>query len=312
MSGIANNRTPFMIFLLVLMVVSVLRSAVPDKQDPTNSDPYATIIEFSIPGSVKDVTSKAIVVVPRDYVESLRGDDKCQLKRYPVVYLLHGYSGNYTNWYVKSHDTGKPLSILADRHKVILVMPDGKYSSWYLNAEKELADAENWQWETVITRFLIPEIDKRYRTWTEPAGRGIIGLSMGGHGALYLTARHPELFSACGAMSGVMDLRNTAKKHGLEKHLGSMDQYANRFLEHSVITQARKFVGRKVGIIIDCGREDVFFTDNQLLHDKLIKLAVPHDYIERPGAHTWPYWINALPYHIQFLADRLKKAGHVK
>ena len=61
--------------------------------------------------------------------------------------------------------------------------------------------------------------------------------------------------------------------------------------------------------MLDCGFSDPFFDDHRLLHEKLMRLQVPHEYVVRPGGHDWTYWIHALPYHLQFASDRLKPAG---
>ncbi len=307
---------------IALGVVAVLSArAFAADEDVLAGDPQAEAIAFGIPGSAPKAESRAIVIVPRSYLEKPRRlaagstrpiDAEVTERRYPAVYLLHGYSGNCTDWYKRTKERNVSLGALADRFGVILVLPDGKFSSWYLDAMQEGEDSADWQWETVMTKRLVPEIDRRYRTWAEPAGRGIAGLSMGGHGALYLAARHPELFSACGGMSGVMDLTNTSARYDLSKRLGPFEENKERWVEHSVLTQAEKFAGRKVGVMIDCGIEDRFYPDHKALHAKLLELKVPHDSVERPGGHTWDYWVNALPYHLQFLGDRLKPAGPPK
>lgn len=291
--------------LLAALVVLLASCRLPAQTtQPAGSDCIQTI-EFSIPASKPGVTSKAIVAVPKSYFAARAAD-----VRYPVVYLLHGYSGNQEDWYKHTKGTNRALDLMADRFGVIIVLPDGKFNSWYVESLADAPDSADYQWETMITRHLVPEIDRRYRTWAEPAGRGITGLSMGGHGAIYLCARHPELFSVCGTMSGVMDLQPLQGKYELAQRLGAYDKHPERWLEHSAMQQAEKFAGRKVGIFIECGLQDsTFIGANQAMHRKLLELKIPHEYLERPGAHTWDYWLNALPYHLQFMADRLKSAG---
>ena len=97
---------------------------------------------------------------------------------------------------LKLREVGTSLSALADRWGMILVTPDGNRTSWYLDAPKDVPDSADWQYETAITKCAIPAVDAQYRTWAESAGRGVMGTSMGGHGALYLGARHPELLGA--------------------------------------------------------------------------------------------------------------------
>jgi len=62
-----------------------------------------------------------------------------------------------------------------------------------------------------------------------------------------------------------------------------------------------------VNMIIDCGTEDFLLDINRQMHQLLLEAGVAHDYIERPGAHNWEYWTNALPYHFLFFDERLRK-----
>jgi S-formylglutathione hydrolase FrmB len=275
---------------------------------PLPSDnPCVSIIKFPVPAKLPDATSNAVVIVPREYVKESKGLGVG--RRWPVLYLLHGYGGTHTRYWEKFSEVGRPLDALADRYGLILVTADGNRSSWYLDAYPELPDAKDWQYETIITRHLIPEVDRRFRTWNDRAGRGITGNSMGGHGALYLAARHPELFSACSSIAGVLSLRDVLNPQDLAKRLGPLETTRERWIEHSVLTQAEKFVGQSTAILFDCGWEDPFIHNTRALHLKLMNLKVPHDYTERPGGHTAEYWVNSLPYHLQFMADHLKPAG---
>ena len=104
-----------------------------------------------------------------------------------TVYLLHGYGDNYTAWSEKG-DAGP----MADTYGVILVMPDGGVDSWYLDSPVD----PTYRYETFVARELVEYIDSHYRTKAAPAARAIAGLSMGGHGALYLAIRHQDTFGA--------------------------------------------------------------------------------------------------------------------
>ena len=56
-------------------------------------------------------------------------------------------------------------------------------------------------------------------------------------------------------------------------------------------------------LIFDCGIDDFFYDANRRLHEKLIERNIPHDYIERPGNHTWEYWTNSIKYQLLFFRD---------
>ncbi len=311
----SRHRRLWMLAAILLspLVVLAADTATTAPADVTTADPQARTITFHVPGSRPDAVSRAVVVLPKSYLGS-RGEvvsdaPDAPRTRYSVVYLLHGYGASHTRWYLRMKESPRPLSWYADRFDVLLVSPDARPDSWYLDAAEELKDSSDYQIETLITRHLIPAVDRTFRTWAEPAGRGLTGMSMGGHGAVYLAARHPDVFAACGSMSGVLDLRDSMNKAPLAARIGPIESRPDRWIEHSCLIQAEKFAGRSTGILIDCGWDDPFFANNRVLHDKLMRLKVAHDYIERPGKHDWDYWINALPYHLQFLSDRLKKPG---
>ena len=129
---------------------------------------------------------------------------------------------------------------------------------------------------------------------------------MGGHGAISMLARHPDIYCAAGSMSGVMELTSSSKKYGLTELLGDYRTNKNSWEKNSCINLADKLVGENKGIIIDCGVDDFLIKGNREMHKKLLKLKIDHDYYERPGEHSWSYWTNALEYHILFFSKFLK------
>ena len=114
--------------------------------------------------------------------------------RFPVIYLLHGYSGNHLSWISISPDL---VRIAEDEH-VIFVCPDGGYRSWYLDSPVD----STMRYETAIGSELIHWVDAHYPTRADRRFRAITGLSMGGHGGLYLGVRHPDVFAAAGSKIG--------------------------------------------------------------------------------------------------------------
>lgn len=132
--------------------------------------------------------------------------DKEPARRFPVVYLLHGFKAKNRLWTEPSPPgQGLGLQELADeliRRKVIqpliIVMPDGSNAyggSFYLNS------TVTGNWEDFICRDLVDHIDTTYRTIPQPQARGLAGHSMGGYGAFMLGMRHPDIFGAVYALS---------------------------------------------------------------------------------------------------------------
>ena len=212
--------------------------------------------------------------------------------RYPVVYLLNGYDGNYAQW-IK---TAPQLAKTADDLKIIFVCPDGGKSSWYFDSPIDSTS----QYESYITKELVPYIDANFSTKADPKSRAITGLSMGGHGALYLAIRHSDIFGAAGSTSGGVDFRAFQNRWDIKKALGEYEQNKERWYEYTVMRQVELLKNNQLALIIDCGVDDFFMPVNRALHEKLLQLKIDHDYIERPGEHNHIYWGNSIDFQILF------------
>lgn len=234
---------------------------------------------------------KAVVVTPDNYASA---------QKLPVVYLLHGYSGNHLDWINKA----KGFEKAADQHQLIIVCPDGGFGSWYWNSPIDAAS----QYETFISGELVKAIDSKYKTIPDRKGRGITGLSMGGHGALYLAFKHQDVFGAAGSMSGGVDIRPFPNNWDMAKRLGSYAEFPERWEKNTVINMLNLLTPNSLALIIDCGTEDFFFKVNENLHEHLLYRNIPHDYIARPGGHTWPYWTNAVKFQLLFMSNFFNSA----
>lgn len=221
-----------------------------------------------------------------------------QKDKFPVLYLLHGAGGDYTNWVAKVPD----LKSHADAYNMIIVCPDGGVTSWYFDSP---IDPE-MKYETYLSKELIASIDQTYRTLAEQSGRAITGLSMGGHGAFYLAFRHQDVWGAAGSMSGGVDIRPFPNNWDLAKRLGNYAEFPEHWEAHTVINLVYQLQGDNLKLIFDCGLSDFFYDANRRLHEKLVERNIPHDYIERPGNHNWEYWTNAIKYQLLFFDTYFK------
>ncbi|MEW5927635.1 MAG: alpha/beta hydrolase-fold protein [Gemmatimonadota bacterium] len=122
-------------------------------------------------------------------------------RRYPVVYLLHGFDGGPEQWAGERMRLPQAMDSLVAAgavREMIVVMPDGRNAfggSFFANS------VSTGRWEDFLVREVVREVDRRYRTVRSPRARGIGGWSMGGHAALRVGARHPEVFGAVYAQS---------------------------------------------------------------------------------------------------------------
>jgi putative tributyrin esterase len=250
----------------------------------------AKVDTLAIPSAAMGRTYKAAVALPDSYSKGK--------SRYPVLYLLHGAYGHFGDWLNSTPDKNA-VKRLADQYNIIIVMPEGERFSFYLDSPVNKGS----QFETYLTSEVIGAIDKKYRTVADKKGRVIAGLSMGGHGALYLATRHPELFSAVGSMSGAVDMGNIITDEwvkNLEPVFGPERLPQETYAGYAIMNMVQKIKSNKLPIIIDIGVDDFLIDSNRELHRRLVYAKVPHDYTERPGGHTWEYWQEALPYQVLF------------
>lgn len=249
----------------------------------------ATVDTVNVFSEKMNYEVKTVVITPQSY------DEK---DAFPVLYLLHGYGGRYDNWV----NNASHIKDLSDQYGMIIVCPDAAVGSWYIDSPVDPA----FQYETFVSRELTAWIDTHYKTVSSREGRAVTGLSMGGHGGLYLAFRNQDVFGACGSMSGGVDIRPFPNNWDIAKRIGAQRDYPERWEENTVMGLLHLLTPDALKIIIDCGTEDFFFAVNERLHDELLYRNIPHDYITRPGAHNWEYWSNAVKYQVLFFSEYFK------
>ena len=157
---------------------------------------HATSLEGNLVGdsAVRDVS----VYLPPGYAES--GD-----RRYPVVYMLHGFTDSDAKWFGRDGKHWINLPEVLDRamrredvKELILVMPNAfnAFEGSMYSSSVTIGD-----WERFVAGELVAEIDRSYRTIPDAASRGLAGHSMGGYGTLRIGMKHPKTFVALYALS---------------------------------------------------------------------------------------------------------------
>jgi putative tributyrin esterase len=216
---------------------------------------------------------------------------------FPVLYLLHGLSDDYTIWQRRTS-----LERYLEGLPLIVVMPDGG-RGFYCDA------VQGFKYETAIARDLITYIDTVFPTKANRGGRCIGGLSMGGYGGIKFALKYPELFVSAHSHSGAM-----AYGHGFradepenQRILGKKEARGGGPNDlYLLTTQAKKWkAAKRPALRIDCGTEDFLFEDNRAFHAHLEKLRLPHEYQESPGAHDWKYWDEHIQGALAFHAKHL-------
>jgi len=203
---------------------------------------------------------------------------------FPVYYLLHGLSDDYTIWLrrtrVEVYATGLPL---------IIVMPDG-YRGFYTNNYDGPAYARH------IGEELPAMVERVFGARPERSARFIGGLSMGGYGALRIALGYPERFCMAISHSGAVAcghkpaeaFKDRLPAEFYRQVFGEQPAGSEHDLLH--LGERAKATGVLPAIYMDCGTEDFLLGDNRWFHSELERRNIAHEYREFPGEHNWDYW----------------------
>ncbi len=284
-------------FVLLAAIGTFARSAEPSAS--------VTTVSFDSPSVGRKMAYN--ITLPAGY-------DTSSETRYPVVYLLHGFTSNYSAWaQLGAGRAAKGLDL-------IVVMPDAG-NSWYVNwAESD--EGQKNAWEDAIIKDLIGHVDSTYRTIAKREGRAINGLSMGGYGGLTLGLRHPELFCSIGSHSGAIGFARAvgdrlrkgetvqspppaanSDKPNAQIQIEGFQSRAERSPKGKIFLKAEdadaadpfKLVlaipkEKLPHIYVDCGTEDRLIASSREFAKLLIENNIPFTYSESPGGHVPAYW----------------------
>lgn len=259
----------------------------------------------TIESKIMKQTMHYAVYLPDGYNTSTR--------TYPVLYLLHGMSGNQTSW-VQQGDVNRIASkTIANgtAPEMIIVMPDGR-NDCYVNSYDNSV-----RYEDYFFQEFIPEVEKSFRV--QKNLRAVAGLSMGGYGSLYYTFSHCDMFKACYAMSAAVYIpEKNGNRSDLEKKVMGPDDAEGTppyFRSHCIQEMAKNIELKKnewggidfPSLYIDCGDDDFLLLPNLQLVEILKNKNVPFEFRIHDGAHTWDYWRNALEDALAFVGKRFRE-----
>lgn len=287
-------------------------------------DVEVLIHSIDVPGIKKElriVEFEALSIArPTKYMVFLPDGYDDSEKVYPVLYLLHGFSQNYTVWPMMG--VSEYLDTFND---MIIVMPDVG-NSWYINwAESDGEEMNNW--EDFIIYDIIHNVDQTFRTIPQRSGRAISGLSMGGYGAMILGLRHPDMFCSIASHSGALGYARTARERieagqpaprsvappaddnpkdtdvpemiSIDGFTRQHERYPNGapFLTVEDCNQYDPFflienIPPKLlpHIYLDCGLEDNLIGASQEFAMLMMQKGLPFAFGQSPGEHRPSYW----------------------
>jgi putative tributyrin esterase len=217
---------------------------------------------------------------------------------FPILFMLHGFGGSYRDYW-----NMLPLQELANRYGWIIACPDALKNTFYLNDPKPGGK----QYETFFFDELMPNLFQRF-----PVDKNrvlITGISMGGHGALWLFLKRPERFFSAGSVSGVLQLKASGNRDGsLSQLLGPYSLNSYRFDSCSVVSNIEKIKDKGYYIIFDCGTEDYLYNANNSMRKRCDELGIKAMYITSPGKHEGSYFKKAIMQHFTFFDELLHQA----
>jgi S-formylglutathione hydrolase FrmB len=246
------------------------------------------------------------VILPADY-------DTSTTTRYPVLYLLHGLTGHYSDWVSRSN-----VADYAQQYRMIVVMPEGN-DGWYTDNAGIPTD----KYESYILKELIPDVQQRYRTIEARYGRSIAGLSMGGYGAIKFGLKAPTTFVFAASMSGAFAVTRIAEKDlgqlgpvlmKLYGPMGSDTRKANDIFDIIENLSAAQFAALPY-FYFDCGADDplpTVFASNRDLAKLMFDKKIPHEFRQLPGDHSWAYWDQQIPHVLEIASQKMRTPRTVR
>jgi enterochelin esterase-like enzyme len=242
--------------------------------------------------------ARAYVYLPPGY------DAKANARRrYPVVYLLHGYPGSPIDWFRGAEIQDQMDALLRYQlvQPMLIVAPNA--SGGWLHDSEMLNQVGGPQVETYLTRTVVAAVDARYRTIPDRWGRAIGGMSSGGYGALNLGLRHQATYSV------ILGMMPYGDPGAVTRTLlgGSRELWLANSPSHYIPTMAFR---DPMAIFLAAGSRDPQLLEARLLAHMLTKRGQLAVVKEIPGAtHTWRGARAEVPYALTFAAQHLTASG---
>jgi S-formylglutathione hydrolase FrmB len=242
-----------------------------------------------------------VVDLPESYGQG--GD-----RRYPVVYVMHGLFEGPSFWEQRGL-SGALARLRAEGGlpDLIAVTVDGG-NSFYVNGPQG-------NYEDLLAVDLPAHMEQAWRAAPGRARRAVLGISMGGYGALRLALKRPDAFGAVATHSAMLLERLPTAEGGAGR--GQMAAFKRvfgdpideaRWVEADPLAWAAKVEARAVPALrFDCGSEDRYglANGNRRLHEALEARGIAHEFELAPGDHGYPYVLSMIDRSLRFLARGL-------
>lgn len=283
----ASRWTAVLGCVFVLHSLSIAQPAADSPAIAQSSAPHSKVECSTLKSRILARQVPYCVMLPPSYAQDT-------VRRFPVVYYLHGLGDNEQSLVNLG---GWPIYDRLMREKKIgefaLVAPAG-FQSFYVNSK----DGQ-FRYEDFFLHEFLPAMEKKYRIGTTRSQRGIMGISMGGFGALHYGFKYPEMFAAVSAcMPALIEHLPREFSQEWQRHLmgaifgdpPDLAFYEKNSAFHLARTASHAALQR-MAIYFDCGAQDRYgFNKGAVAMDELLTgRGVPHEAHIYPGGHDWPY-----------------------
>lgn len=225
-------------------------------------------------------------------------------QRLPAVYLLHGGGGGFRDW---TNDSD--VARFAESG-LVLVMPEGN-SSYYTNAVNPPQD----RYEDYIVSDLIPDVESKFPVATGRSNRAIVGISMGGFGAVKLALRYPDLFIFAGGISSAIDVPRRAssiKRLQQSRHYNSIfgpsGSQTRRDNDPFVLVRTKNPEAVPY-FFLTCGEQEGLLPANREFATLLEARHFRFEFHTVSGGHDWNQWNAWLPSLFRSLTEYMNPKG---
>ena len=267
-------------FLAAILLAGCSRSQ-PPKLDHPRLTPSVVLRDVSFHSVSLNRDMPYRVVLPAQIIPGTK---------LPTVYLLHGGGGDFREW---SNDSD--VARFAE-DGLILVMPEGN-SSYYTNS----ASAPQDRYEDYVARDVVADVEKRFPAATDREHRAVIGISMGGFGAINLSFHHPELFTFSAGLSSAIDVPSrpfSVKRISQYRHhrdiFGPWGSHTRRQNDPFILAHSAD-LAQLPYLFLTCGDQEGLLPANRRFARLLEDRHVRYEFHIVPGGHDWNQWNALLP-----------------
>ena len=249
------------------------------------------VVTDSIRSRLLDCEQKFNVYLPDGYDAA---------RSYPVIYLLHGLYGDYTDWMTlgRMKDVADELIASGEMVPAVILMPNAGDRDVHTH-QNGYFNVENWPYEDFFFQEFLPFAEEKYHCGGSKGQRALMGLSMGGGGSIVYAQRHPDLFASAYGMSAWLDNKHREPR-GTDHPQSKLTITDHSVREHSALdfmdNASPETIGRlkTVEWFLDCGDDDSLMILSAQLHLKMKQAGLHSELRVRNGGHTWEYWHTAL------------------